>query len=376
MQGKDVKLLQDELRQLGYSIEDREGLFGRSTSKALKQFQRKHSLEPTGLVDERLASMINDEVEELPTNKQFVVQGHVYHVDGSALVGGIVRAYDRDLRNEELLGKATTDVGGYYKITYTAQQFKKVEKNNADLCIRVYNGESQDELISSPILFNANKVEAVDLGVEDNSYHVPSEYERIMSNIMPLIGEMSLTDLSESEEHHDIMFLSGDTGHDFKHIEFLVNAQKIARQTDLPPELFYGLWRQNLSTTLPELLSHNVDVLRHSLEKSIHNNIIPSSLSNNIDAILNQLQSLMVKEVLKPAGEPKRASLGDLLSPVLPDLAKQQILADLFIRYKGPRDDFWKAVRERDEFKEEEINNIQIALKLGALTDNYLPLVQ
>ena len=36
---------------------------------------------------------------------------------------------------------------------------------------------------------------------------------------MPLIGDMSLTDLSESEEHHDIMPLSGDTGHDFKHIE-------------------------------------------------------------------------------------------------------------------------------------------------------------
>ena len=40
MRGDDVKLLQEELRQLGFSIEDREGLFGRSTRQALLEFQR------------------------------------------------------------------------------------------------------------------------------------------------------------------------------------------------------------------------------------------------------------------------------------------------------------------------------------------------
>ena len=48
MKGKDVNLLQQELRKLGYQIEDRDSYFGSSTRKAVLEFQRSHGLKPTG----------------------------------------------------------------------------------------------------------------------------------------------------------------------------------------------------------------------------------------------------------------------------------------------------------------------------------------
>ena len=68
MHGKDVELLQQELRQLGFAIEDEAGYFGQTTRRAVEQFQEQHGLEITGVVDERTATLINDAVQALDPN--------------------------------------------------------------------------------------------------------------------------------------------------------------------------------------------------------------------------------------------------------------------------------------------------------------------
>ena len=63
MRGDDVVLLQQELRQLGLTIEDREGYFGKSTHLAVLKVQRAHDLEPIGDVDECTAALISLRVD-------------------------------------------------------------------------------------------------------------------------------------------------------------------------------------------------------------------------------------------------------------------------------------------------------------------------
>ena len=65
MRGKDVELLQQELRQLGFAIEDEAGHFDLTTRRAVEQFQEQHGLGMTGVVDERTATLINDAVQAL-----------------------------------------------------------------------------------------------------------------------------------------------------------------------------------------------------------------------------------------------------------------------------------------------------------------------
>ncbi|MGH7845743.1 MAG: neuraminidase-like domain-containing protein [Candidatus Binatia bacterium] len=66
MKGEDVKLLQDELKQLGYVIapqEIRDGRFGASTRKAVLDFQKKRGMNGSGVVDQQAAREISAAVE-------------------------------------------------------------------------------------------------------------------------------------------------------------------------------------------------------------------------------------------------------------------------------------------------------------------------
>jgi len=92
--------------------------------------------------------------------QQLTVQGTIrYQTDATCATGApaarlLIKTYDRDMRREELVGEKTTDEHGAYRITYTADQFRRAEKRSADLFIRVFS-ETGDQLAQSDILFNA-----------------------------------------------------------------------------------------------------------------------------------------------------------------------------------------------------------------------------
>ncbi len=147
----DVKLLQAELEHLGYSISAEEvqaKTFGPSTHQAVIQFQKQHGLldsnnMPTGIVDAETAKAINAAVDALnsPPNPEptpdtgqelFTVSGQVL-IDDKPRKGVEMRVFDKDVRDEEELGQASTDSDGRYEISYTRDKFTRAEKDNADL---------------------------------------------------------------------------------------------------------------------------------------------------------------------------------------------------------------------------------------------------
>ena len=115
MTGPDVQLLQEELQQLDFVIEVaeiNETRFGQTTRRSVREFQKKHGLPITGEVDEPTARRINAEVDAAQP-KEFSVGGVVSLGDGRPFADAIVRAFDRDLRSEELLGETTTNSAGF-----------------------------------------------------------------------------------------------------------------------------------------------------------------------------------------------------------------------------------------------------------------------
>ena len=369
MRGQDVELLQQELRQLDFTIEDEAGYFGSSTCRAVEQFQEQHDLGTTGVVDERTATLINEAVEPLSS---FIVCGHVRKLDTSPLTGALVRASDKDLRHEERLGDAITDGSGRYEIAYTAAQFRRAEKKRADLIIRVFDQEDQ-EVITSDILFNAQPEETVDLMIGGGEYRGPSEYEQLLTEITPVLENVPLTELNEK----DISFLSSETGLVSRHIEFLALASKRAQETELPPETFYGFARHDFSiATLEDIFRQERHTLHNALITALAGNIIPERLRASIDSILDQLNERAVTEELE--GE---SSMGALLrsSPILQDdTERQKTFIRVYREYEGPNEAFWKELPEKyPEFAHEDvIKELQITLELGRITLNHPPLVQ
>lgn len=323
LQGEDVALLQRELRQLGFVIAQTEiqaKNFRQTTQQAVRTFQERQGLPVTGVVDERTAVAINAAVDALqpqpqpasPTQPQpspqpqpprFVVKGQVRQADGRPLAQGRVRAFDVDLRYEEPLGEATTGPDGNYEISYTAQQFRRAEKKSADLVVRVFSPEGS-LLYTSPIKFNAQPVEIVDIFLGEQ--REPSEFERLIEELTPLlvtvriegIAQPTVMDKLADLKEEDVAFLTGETGGNPQHIAFLALAHTRAKETRLPAEAFYGFFRQNLPNDLPALLALSTEVMRHALESSIQQNIIPAKPKNELENILRDLQALEVEQPL------------------------------------------------------------------------------
>jgi peptidoglycan hydrolase-like protein with peptidoglycan-binding domain len=304
----------------------------------VKGFQAQYQLPITGRVDDETAATLNKLLKELgafedPQQPIFVVRGQVRYADGRPAAGQQVRAFDRDLRSEEPLGEAITDDSGRYEITYTAEQFSRAEKGSADLIVRVSVGPAMPP-VSSPIIFNAQPVETVDLTV-DGVYRGPSEYDQLVAQLTPLLEGLSFAELTEDDKHQDVTFLSGETSQDPDRITFLIAAHRLLKDTEVPAEVFYGLFRQGLPVQLPALLAQSPDVQCHALIRSAQANIISPAFADEADAILERFKALVVREALKrPAeGGNGRPMLADLLGVTLPDAQLREDFLSAYVNH-------------------------------------------
>lgn len=296
MRGEDIKLLQSELARLGHEIPAEEvgrSFFGKGTRKAVLDFQRRHNLQPMGVVDEQTATRINEALKA--RQRQFVVQGTVYlEEDNAPAKGTLVRAFDKDLRTEELLGEAVSDAQGFYRITYNAAQFARAEKKTADLIVRAY---AQDDTLvgEEGIRFNVGAEEVIDLKVRLPRARELSEYERLLAALEPVLQDLPPAELTEE----DITFLLKECADealvDQRRLNLLAQSARLARETALPTEFFYGVAQQRpipLPLNLEVFLALDTSVVRQALVSAIEQSIIPSVLRDALDGLLARFDQI------------------------------------------------------------------------------------
>ena len=291
MRGEDVALLQSELQQLGFAIRTIEitrHYFGRETRQAVQDFQRNHDLPPTGKVDERTARAINAAVETLqPQSRRFIVRGEIRQQDGRPTPALLVKAFDKDLRSEELLGETTANERGHYEIMYTADQFRRAKKRSADLVVRAFWADGE-QAAESETLFNAPPVATVNLVVAPREEPQLSEVERVEAAVDQVREDVQYPDFTDE----DITFLARETQIERQHIEFLSQAAKHSLETGLPTKAFYGWARQGLSLDMENLLAQPSERPRTALETAIDEDIIPARLRESLDGIMSRLEQL------------------------------------------------------------------------------------
>jgi hypothetical protein len=302
--------------------------------------------------------------------KAFILKGQVWHSDGSVFADALVRAFDKDLRSEEQLGEALTDQEGRYLIRYTSAQFRRTEQGSADLLVRAVSRDGK-VLAASPVIFNAAPEETIDLMLDGPVGPQRSEYERLLTHVMSgLPGQgLSLAELTEE----DISFLSGKTGSDALRIAYLSLSARRSAKTKIPAEAFYGLFRQNLPTHPGALLLQKPDALRHALEASVQQNIIPSSIGPRIESIVETLaQPSNLSQLDEPDAIPALRLLGATTLP----REKQAKFVSLAARHDGTIKDFWQGLRQDPDFGEESVRQLKLTLQLGLFTGNHPPLIR
>jgi hypothetical protein len=223
-----------------------------------------------------------------------IVRGTVQGPGNAAVADVMVCAFDRNLREETLLGSTVTGVDGFYEITYSNARIRS-KKARPDLIVRVFSIASEDgsaveagdELAVSAIVFNAPHLYALDLEVSSGSD--PSEYDRHLAQLQPLIESEPIQLLTDE----DLRFLSGKTAIPFDQLNYLRLDAQWTFQYALEPGVAYGLFRQELPTSLRRLLAEKPLRLSEALRASLGQNIIPASIGDQANQAIEQLLSLV-----------------------------------------------------------------------------------
>ncbi|HMH46001.1 MAG TPA: neuraminidase-like domain-containing protein, partial [Pyrinomonadaceae bacterium] len=203
---------------------------------------------------------------------RYVVFGTVTDGNNRPLAGLVVKAFDRDLRSESLLGESVTDTKGGYRIEYTKTSFASAEKKSADLSMKVFGlgGVLVYETDFDRIVFNASDFETIDISVTTKVRPDVNEFDYILREIAPLTQGIKTSQLQESDEHHDVIFLSREAGIPDEKLEHLVVAHRMQDESKIDAAFFYALLRKNT------LLKNNLDrSLRMRLSIDIHTEIRP-----------------------------------------------------------------------------------------------------
>lgn len=166
----------------------------------------------------------------------FVVHGTVADANHKPLANLIVRAFDRDLRNHEPLGKGTTNQHGHYEIPYTREDFTRAEKEAADIVVRIYAADSEKELMSSEIVFNALADQKIDMQLPEATTGKVSVWEQITQVVLPLLanqGENGEALLPRELDEKDIDFIVKESGLDREQLRLWALADKFAHEYEL-----------------------------------------------------------------------------------------------------------------------------------------------
>ncbi len=252
--------------------------------------------------------------------------------NGRALPGLIVRAFDRDLRNEELLGSATTDAQGAYQIPYVAEQFRRREKGHADLVVRVFATGVEAPLVSSETFFNAPARTVVNLTVSAAALNFRAEWERYGLALAPLLDNVMPRDLTPE----DLDFLAAETRFPREHLRFMHLDAKWRSQYPnhkLAASVYYALLRQGLPDQLSVVLRAGAVRWREAIKQAVADRQVQQALGGVLEELLRVLTAIAVDAAFV-APEPEAAGdelpVGVLLSSS--DLAPQvqrQIVATM-----------------------------------------------
>jgi hypothetical protein len=304
------------------------------------------------------------------TEASYIVKGQLNQSDGRPLPGLLIHAVDKDLRHEQQLGEAATDSEGRYEISYSANQFRRAEKKQADLVIKVLDQKGK-EIAKSDIVFNAEPDQTIDLTLQPSQYRGLSEWETYLMALAPVLEKVTVKDLLEE----DISFINGETGILAEHLRFLRLDAQWSHQHDVDQAVFYGLLRQGLPMEYRRMLAEKPSRLRETLKASIEKNIIPITLEAKIEVILERLHELAVDVSFEQDDEAATPPLGLLLSTA-PGLTveQQRQFVSFTLRYDG-NGDFWEQARE-DMGNEAAIRAVQFSLQSSVLTLNHLPVLQ
>lgn len=290
------------------------------------------------------------------------LSGTIYDAHDAVLQRVIIQAFDQDFRKQEQLGEATTDARGVYQISYETTKYANAEHGSADIFIRILDAGGT-LLGQSDVHFNAAGELVLDFKID--SAGTIDEFDTLAQRIKPLIEpqHVSIGELHEDGQFKDIDFLSGETGEQREKISFINTAFKLSKETNIAPDIFYGLFRMSFPTELHTLLLIKSESMLKALQQAIKENIISSRWSNELDGAVKIFNGLAGNQVLDGNNGQSAAfkkAMGSVLSA-----DQQKIFVDTWIAHEAKPEEFWEQLKQQPGFTDG--NSVEKVKQVGRL---------
>jgi hypothetical protein len=406
--GAEVGALHDALTVIGLQIEVTERdtqLFGPSTVAAVMKLQALAGIEQTGACDENTIVVISVALDRLGIQQgdegfvarsaPYTVGGTVTDADGMPLAKVKVVAFDCELRASTQIGEGVTDETGAYRIVYKADDLYRGMA--ADLRVEVQDATGK-ALYTSPITFNAARQTTIDVALGGPAHAQPSEFASVTRSVTPLLGHLPASELEQSTNHQDLSFVAGQTGLLLERLGYWAVAARLAIKTELPAELFYGLFRcgvpadahvtalassahgvdldTNAQTLLDGVLATSAGAIGAAVATAVSTNVIPASYASRSAADLARLSKLTTSATLTSTRGFGKTSFASVLGAVAVAPDVQQRFIELYSASAGSaRLTFWKDLASNPDFTAEQVQTLQFGTLTGRLTRGYVPLI-
>ncbi|MEA2163477.1 MAG: hypothetical protein QOK37_1604 [Thermoanaerobaculia bacterium] len=286
MQGDDVARLQSAMLALGVNIplgernQDRGPVMGEGTVAALKGLQAELGLAATGVADGATVRAINEKLATQATAPG-MVRGSVRDADGDPAHSVTVEIFIQGPAGEQHLGVSRVDAGdGSYAVSYRPPSNRSAPNGRIDLRIEVQNSRGPVETVPSgaSILTDAGLLEVVDFVLSGKANPPSTELDLIVRDLSPLLGGRNFADLQEDETRHDVSLLASQSGYSPEQVAALVLAHKLAKGSQTPVPLFYGLFRNGQPANLLALQALHPRTRLQALQAAVRQGVVPAEI--------------------------------------------------------------------------------------------------
>ena len=314
------------------------------------------------------------EIDDDAVPHLYSVSGKVIYPDGSAYKpegqNVAVKAYDQGVGELKQVGP-TVSPGktGYYEIIYNLNEVAYKGKKLADLVVKVYLDDSATAIMSSPLIMNAKIEEKFNLVIGVETFSGPTEYEVVSNKLENDLQNVTLENLSKD----DIAALSKKTSLAPWIITYFIKALRLSFRTDITPSVYYALFRQNMPTQLHKLLAQGPKVLQNALQSAVAQHIV--RLEDPLEDIIEKLQEAWVQQSINGVGNTKPSLLRLLQTAGLSD-EHHTIFLSTYAKHKQSLVKTWNELNESGAIGEQQLDDLKMAVLLGALTMGHVALVE
>ncbi|MDQ2894182.1 MAG: neuraminidase-like domain-containing protein [Actinomycetota bacterium] len=323
--------------------------------------------------------------------EKLIVHGRITDADGREVPYAEVTVWHQRIRDRHPLGSGDASEEGTYEI-----EGRLPEEGPGKLLLVV---EARSERLTGPLesgLIGAQPDLEVDLQERRRDQ---SEYGELRQTIELQLGSLPLDEVVESDEHHDVSFLSREMGRSSEDIIRVAIAARLEAAFDVPAAAFYAFLRQHVPSALPAPLADaadgfalidalvrriaslifalSTDVQTQTLERAVAQGLIEAELEKAIPELVKLLQSRRTTDLLGQPFLVGKATLGELLAVAGLAPEKHEAFARTLAGNGQSMRNFWRTLASGESgLTDAEASNVQRTLELGAFVKNHVPLVQ